>query len=158
MESPTPLTSRVVFIVVAMDSRLPGGRGARDLGDCGEHLRVAGAATEVAGDPVADLFLGRARILGEQRRRRHEDAGMQNPHCGTPSLTNASWSGCRASKRPSPSMVRTERPRVWKASIRQLATGLPSRWTVHAPQSPVPQPSFGPVNSRSSRSASSNVT
>ena len=30
------------------------------------------------------------------------------------------------------------------ASIRQLATGLPSRWTVQAPQSPVPQPSFGP--------------
>src|SRR5881628_3577152 len=68
MESPTPLTSRVVFIVVAMDSRLPGGRGARNLGDRSQHFRVAGAAAEVARDPVADLFLGRAWILGEQRR------------------------------------------------------------------------------------------
>ena len=44
----------------------------------------------------------------------------------------------------SPSIVRTERPRAWNASTRQLATGWPSRWTVQAPQSPVPHPSFGP--------------
>src|SRR2546427_160234 len=72
MESPTPLTSRVVFIVVAMDSSPPGGRGARDFGDRGQHLRVAGAAAQVAGDSVADLFFGRVWILGEQRRRRHQ--------------------------------------------------------------------------------------
>src|SRR5262244_1091031 len=72
MASPTPFTSRVVFIVVAMDRGLPGGRGARHFGDRGQHLRVAGAAAEVAGDAVADLFLGRMRILVEQRRRRHQ--------------------------------------------------------------------------------------
>src|SRR5213593_2348557 len=75
MASPTPLTSRVVFIVVAMGSSLPGGRGARDFGDRGQHLRVAGAAAQVSGDSVADLFFGRVWILGEQRRRRHQDPG-----------------------------------------------------------------------------------
>src|SRR3989442_1608426 len=75
MESPTPLTSRVVFIVVAMDSSPPGGRGARDFGDRGQHLRVARATAQVAGDSVADLFFGRVWILGEQRRRRHQHPG-----------------------------------------------------------------------------------
>src|SRR6266704_803504 len=75
MESPTPLTSRVVFIVVAMDSSPPGGRGARDFGDRGQHLRVASATAQVAGDSVADLFFGRVWILGEQRRRRHQHPG-----------------------------------------------------------------------------------
>src|SRR5882724_8223765 len=41
--------------------------------------------------------------------------------------------------------------------MRQLATSLPSTCTEHAPQSPVPQPSLGPVRPSSSRSASSRV-
>src|SRR5581483_9834477 len=42
--------------------------------------------------------------------------------------------------------------------MRQLAIGWPSRWTVHAPQSPVPQPSFGPVRPSVSRNVSSSVS
>src|SRR5262245_2435560 len=83
MASPTPLTSRVVFIVVAMDSSLPGGRNARDFRDRGQHLRIAGTAAQVTGDPVADLFLGRVRILGEQRRRRdRKSTRLNSSHLG----------------------------------------------------------------------------
>src|SRR6267143_1080018 len=72
MESPTPLTSRVVFIT---DMRSPFRRHAGGLGDRGDHRRVAGAAAEVARDRVADLLLRRLRVLVEQRRRRHQHAG-----------------------------------------------------------------------------------
>ncbi len=157
IESPTPLTSRVVFISRHGYALLPGGRGAGGLGDGRHHLGVAGAPAEVARDTVADLLLGGARVLLEQGGRRHSTPGMQKPHCGTPCRTNASWSGCSAPVAARPSMVRTARPRTCMASIRQLATGLPSRCTVQAPQSPVPQPSLGPVRPSSSRSASSSV-
>src|SRR5580765_4716709 len=72
MERPTPLTSRVVFMI-AMASSLSSGCGGRGLGDGGHHGRVTGAAAEVAGNAVADLVFGGVRILSEQRRGRHED-------------------------------------------------------------------------------------
>src|SRR5688500_3919998 len=49
--SPTPWTSRVVFITVAMGSGPPGRRGGGRLRDRSDHLRVAGAPAEIAGDP-----------------------------------------------------------------------------------------------------------
>ena len=49
--------------------------GASRFVDRGQHLRVAGAPAEVAGDAVADLLLGRVRRLGEQRRGGHQDPG-----------------------------------------------------------------------------------
>src|SRR5689334_15457033 len=76
IDSPTPLTSRVVFITVAMLlSFRARGAGARDLGDRLDHLGVARAPAQVAGDGVADVVLGRFRILREQRGGGHEDAG-----------------------------------------------------------------------------------
>jgi len=33
------------------------------------------------------------RVLGEERRRRHDLAGWQKPHCGTPSSTHIFWHG-----------------------------------------------------------------
>ena len=83
---------------------------------------------------------------------------MQKPHWGTPWRTNASCSGCRVpSAVPGPRWCGPSGRGPACASIRQLATSLPSTWTVQAPQSPVPQPSLGPVSPRSSRSASSSV-
>src|SRR5262245_41487811 len=99
MESPIPLTSRVVFITVAMAMRLlscarPGRRGPRpravlrlsrrwiradDLGDGRQHLGVPGAPAEIARDAVADLRLGGVRILVEQGRGGHQHAGDAEP-------------------------------------------------------------------------------
>src|SRR4030095_2243310 len=60
IDSPTPLTSRVVFIVAAGGSMPPllalAGRGRGRLGNRGDHLRIAGAPAEVAGDAVPDLL------------------------------------------------------------------------------------------------------
>src|SRR5215475_5144969 len=70
IDRPTPLTSRVVFMVDM--SGAPG--GLRGLGDRGDHLRVARAAAEIARDAVADLLFARLRILGEERGGGHEDA------------------------------------------------------------------------------------
>src|SRR6266545_3966911 len=74
IDSPTPLTSRVVFIV-DMSGTPQGGRGGGGLGDGGDHLRVARAPAEVTRDAVADLFLGGARILGEEGGGGHQHAG-----------------------------------------------------------------------------------
>src|SRR2546426_9771963 len=74
MDRPMPFTSRMVFITVAMKSAPPAGRGAGGLGDRGPHLRVPGAAAEIAGDTVADLFLGRVRVLRQERGGRHQHA------------------------------------------------------------------------------------
>src|SRR5205085_2579115 len=83
IDSPTPLTSRVVFITVAMRSsfRADGGaRGrARRLGDRLDHLRVAGAPAEVAGDRVANVVVGGPRILGDQCRGGHQHTGDAEP-------------------------------------------------------------------------------
>jgi len=51
MESPTPLTSRVVFIVVAWTHASRAGAAPATSVIGGDHLRVAGAATEVAAIP-----------------------------------------------------------------------------------------------------------
>src|ERR1700730_15145784 len=50
----------------------------------------------------------------------------------------------------SPSIVVTPHLSARKAGTTQLCTGLPSRWTVHAPQSPASQPFFT-TNQPSSR-------
>src|ERR671934_568723 len=79
IDRPTPFTSRVVFITVAMRSSFHAdgaARGcARRLGDRLDHLRVAGAAAQIARDRVADVVLGGPRILGEQRGGGHQHAG-----------------------------------------------------------------------------------
>src|SRR5882724_4664353 len=76
MESPTPFTSRVVFIT---DIRSPFRRHAGGLGDRGDHRRVARAAAEVARDRVADLLVRRLRVLVEQGGGGHEHAGNAEP-------------------------------------------------------------------------------
>ena len=70
--------------------------------------------------------------------------GWQYPHCGTCSAIHAFCSGCELSTE-SPSMVviffdATEETAVWHDR-----TAWPSRCTVHAPHSPIPQPYFVPV-------------
>src|SRR5881296_1298386 len=75
IDSPMPFTSRVVFITVDIASAPPADGGAGSLGDRGQHLRVSRASAQIAGDPVADLFLGRMRLLGQERGGRHDDAG-----------------------------------------------------------------------------------
>src|SRR5262249_30546893 len=56
-----------------------------------------------------------------------------------------------------PSTVTMLAPSAWQTGTRQLFTSLPSTSTEHAPHSPSPQPSFTPVNLRSTRSASSSL-
>src|SRR5499425_2537 len=73
IDSPTPLTSRVVFMVDM--SGAPGDGRLGGLADGGDHLRVARAPTEITRDAVADLLLARLRILGEEGGGGHEDTG-----------------------------------------------------------------------------------
>src|SRR5262250_3379826 len=78
IDSPTPLTSRVVFITVAMRLSFPRG-GARHLGDRLDHLGVARTSAQVAGDGVADVVLGRLRVLRQQGGGGHEHTGDTEP-------------------------------------------------------------------------------
>ena len=150
MASPTPLTSRVVFITVAMaHAPLRRARAPRGLGDRRQHLGVARAPAEIAGDAVADLLLRRARILGEQGRRGHEDArdaeaALRHAVPDEGVLERMQRAG------PAEPLDGPHRAAAHLHGQHQAARdGLPSRWTVQAPQSPVPQPSLGPVRPRS---------
>src|SRR5262245_46265752 len=69
IDRPTPRTSRVVFITVLMSGSCGG------FADRGHHLRVPRAPAQVAGDTVADLFLGRLRCLLQDGGGGHEHAG-----------------------------------------------------------------------------------
>src|SRR3989442_12020222 len=102
MESPTPFTSRVVFITVDMKSAPPAGRGADGLGDRGQHLRVAGASAEVSGDAVANLFLGRMRVLFQQRGGRHQDARNAEPALGHAVADERLLQGMQRAEPPEP--------------------------------------------------------
>src|SRR4051812_42182596 len=64
----------------------------------------------------------------------------------------ASWTGCRAPSRASPSIVVTSRSRAALSGVTHERTGLPSMRTVQAPQIPAPQPYLAPVSPRSVRS------
>src|ERR1700674_3297457 len=56
---------------------------------------------------------------------------------------------------PIPSIVMTFLPAAEDIGVEQDRTGLPSRCTVHAPQSAMPQPNLVPVSCNCSRSAHS---
>ena len=83
--------------------------------------------------------------------------GVQKPHWTPPVSMNACWTGWSFPFVARPSTVTTSRPSAWAASIRQEVTSRPSTIIEQAPQSPVPQPSFDPVNRSSSRTISSSV-
>ena len=76
--------------------------------------------------------------------------GVQNPHCSPCSSWNAVCTGCH-SPFASPWIVRTWLPSACTASTVQLLADTPSRWTVHAPQLLVSQPTFVPVRPSLSR-------
>ena len=123
-----------------------------------DDLVVAGAAAEVAGQPVAHLGLGRVRVLVEQRLGRDQEA--RACRCRTAARRSRGTSAAAgAACRPCamPSMVSIVLPSASTPSTRQEQTRRPSTVTVQAPQSPEPQPSLLPVRPSSSRSTSSSV-
>src|SRR5882762_11749484 len=74
----------------------------------------------------------------------------QYPHCGTSTSIHAFCNGCvRFSD--SPSMVVTFFPATRDSGATQERMALPSRCTVHAPHSAMPQPNFVPVIANESR-------
>src|SRR4029077_7266247 len=78
----------------------------------------------------------------------------QYPHWGTCSLTQAdctAWGGAPAR----PSMVVTLRPETVASGVMQERMALPSKCTVHAPHSAMPQPNLVPVRPATSRTAQS---
>ena len=77
--------------------------------------------------------------------------GVQKPHCRPCWSQNACWSGWRVAPSAMPSMVLTSRPSAWTASIVHDLALSPSRWTVHAPQLLVSQPTCVPVSPNVSR-------
>src|SRR6266851_247711 len=76
-DTPMPRTSRLVFITVVMCSALP--HLASRFGDRSDHLRIARAPTQVAGDAEPNLGLGWRRVLGEQRTGRHQHTRYTEP-------------------------------------------------------------------------------
>ena len=111
MESPTPFTSRVVFI--AMVAQLPSTSGvarprprrSRPPSSC-SRCTGRGCRRSRSGSrpPSGAAFSARSAAAAIRT------PGMQNPHWGTPWRTKASCSGWSAPCLPSPSIVRTERP------------------------------------------------
>src|SRR6266404_654383 len=84
--------------------------------------------------------------------------GVQMPHCAPPHWRNASWRGFIRLCADIPSMVTTLTPFACATGMRQLFTNMPSSRTQHEPHSPSPHPSFVPVNPKSFRSTSNNLS
>src|SRR5580692_12754230 len=74
----------------------------------------------------------------------------QYPHCGTLICIQAFWTGCNPLL-SRPSIVVTSFPAVSRIAVTQDRVACPFTWTVHAPQSPTPQPNFDPVRPKMSR-------
>src|ERR1700730_986367 len=76
----------------------------------------------------------------------------QYPHCGTSSSIHAFCSGCVRSGE-SPSIVVTCFPATRETGATHERIAFPSKCTVHAPQSAIPQPNLVPVSPSDSRRA-----
>ena len=113
---------------------------------------VAGAAAQVAFEPVADLFVasdsGSARSSSCVARIM---PGVQKPHCSPCLSQNASCSGCSVPSGASPSMVVIDAPSACTARQVHDLTATPSSSTVQAPHWLVSQPTLVPVRPPSSR-------
>src|SRR5689334_17085935 len=70
--------------------------------------------------------------------------GWQYPHCGTCSAIHAFCTGCELSA-DSPSMVVIFFDPTAETAVWHERTAWPSRCTVQAPHSPIPQPYLVPV-------------
>ena len=95
--------------------------------------------------------LGRIAILGEQRRRLHDLAGLAvaalRHLLGDPGLLQRMLAlGVETFDRGDLLAGEASETAVW-----QERTASPLRWTVHAPHKPAPQPNFVPVICRCSR-------
>ena len=90
-----------------------------------------------------DMALARER--GTNALAATKKPGVQIPHCSAAYSRKRCWSGCSRSPWAMPSMVSTDRPCASAPSTRQEQTSRPSSMTLHAPQSPEPQPSLLPV-------------
>ena len=123
-----------------------------------DDLVVARAAAQVAREPVAHFFLGRIGVALEQRLapRRAPPACRCRTEArrarGTSAATGAACRRCAM-----PSIVWIDLPCASAPSIRHEHISRPSTVTLHAPQSPVAQPSLVPVRCSSSRRTSSSV-
>ena len=118
-----------------------------------DDLVVAGAAAQVAGQPVARFFLGRIRVRVEQRLGRDDEARRADAALQRRVLEELLLQRVQRSPFATPSIVVIVRPSASAASTRHDGTRRPSSMTEQAPQSPVVQPSLVPVRPSSSRSA-----
>ena len=123
----------------------------------GAAHRAVGAAAADVGQRVVDLLVGRLGLAPEQRRRRHDEAGLAVAALGHLLLDPGALHRMElpAQPSPSPSMVTTDLPAAALAGSEQERTASPSTCTVQAPHAATPQPNFGPMMSRSSRSTQS---
>src|SRR5471030_1978619 len=74
-----PMTSVIIggllSVVSADRGGSPGSEGGGGLADRRDDVLVAGAAAQIAFDPVADLVVRGIRVAGEQVRGGHDHAG-----------------------------------------------------------------------------------
>ena len=109
-----------------------------------DDVVVAGAAAEVALQPLADLRLGRVRVLRAAGRPPPSPCpACRSRTAGRAPARNAACTGCSSPSAPArPSAVVTSRPSACTASTVQDFTDSPSSSTVQAPQEVVSQPTL----------------
>ena len=114
----------------------------------GANALVGAAAAQIAGHRRVDVGIRRLRGVRQQRRRRHDLAGLaaalRNVQLD-PGLLN------RMLLSADPSMVMTFLAPTALTGMTQERILCPSKCTVHAPHSAMPQPNFVPVMPNTSR-------
>ena len=122
-------------------------------------LVVTGAAAEIAGQPEANLGLGRIGValeqrLGRDQEARRADAALQGGMLEELALQRMQL--VAVGDALDGAEPRGPRPR--RRAPGRSRRARPSSVTLQAPQSPVPQPSLLPVRPSRSRSTSSSVS
>ena len=158
--SSAPRAWRTVTLLSAMAALSTASLGSRCGPDRPQDALVAGAAAQVAGQPLADLRRrwGSGCRAGT-RSPTSTNPGVQKPHCRPCSSRKAACTGDSApSGPPTPSIVVTSAPSAWTANTRQERTASPSSSTVHAPHTPCSHPRWVPVRWHRSRMKSASVS
>src|SRR5271165_1667927 len=139
-----------------MSASLDGRRGRlRRLFDRLADANIGAAATDVAGHRIVDIGIARVWIARQQRGCGHDLAGLAiatlNDFEIEPRLLNllARW------RIPTASIVVTAALPTLSMVVIQERVGAPSKCTVQAPQSAIPQPNLVPVMPNTSRSTHS---
>jgi hypothetical protein len=129
--------------------------GFRGLLDRFTNAHIGPTATDVAGHRVIDFGVGWMRLARQKGRRGHDLARLAIAALDDLPVEPGFWILAPAAVAPIASMVVIADVPMLSIGVTQERMATPSRCTVQAPHSAMPQPNFVPVMPSTSRNTQS---